>query len=76
MIFSFFIVSVNGAEKPVSKDQESIRKITKEQPFLEYSLYDVCQRLDRVIQMLEKIIDQNEKTIDILKKESKKSEKK
>ena len=48
-------------------------KITEEKLFQEYSLYDVCQRLDKVIEKLQKIIDQNEKTIEALKQDNKES---
>ncbi|OGL38419.1 MAG: hypothetical protein A2042_00535 [Candidatus Schekmanbacteria bacterium GWA2_38_11] len=73
VIFSCFIISANATEKSISKELDSFKKITEEKLFQEYSLYDVCQRLDKVIEKLQKIIDQNEKTIEALKQDNKES---
>jgi hypothetical protein len=66
-----FVIPAKAAEKSISKELDSFKKVTEEKSFQEYSLFDVCQRLDKVIEKLQKIIDQNEKTIGVLKQENK-----
>ena len=53
-----------------------MKKTDGGQPFQEYSFYDICTRLDKIIQMLEKIIDQNEKTIESLEQDKKETKNK
>ena len=71
VIFLCFMISVNATEKSISKELDNFKKVTEEKPLQEYSLYSVCQRLDKIIEKLQKVIDQNEEVIKVLKQDNK-----
>ena len=67
IIFSLSLIHAIGAENPVPYERDSFKESAAKKSIQEYSFYDVCTRLDKIIEMLGKIIDQNERTIGIIR---------